>query len=53
MASMNASHRNATIFAAAIGLTLALGACHTTEGAGDDVESLGDTVEETTDDVVE
>lgn len=48
---MKASTRTYPFLAAAVGLTLAIGACNTTEGVGEDIESLGEGVEDTAEDV--
>lgn len=48
---MKASPRTYPLLAAAVGLTLALGACNTAEGVGEDVESLGEGVQDTAEDV--
>ena len=48
---MRTSQQQKALFAAVIGLTLALGACNTAEGIGEDVEGAGETIQDTAEDV--
>lgn len=47
---MKASPRTYPLLAMAVGLALAVGACNTAEGVGEDLESLGEGVQDTVED---
>lgn len=48
---MRTSQQQKALVGAAVGLTLALGACNTAEGVGEDVERAGESIQETAEDV--
>lgn len=48
---MRSAQQQKALFAALIGVTLALGACNTTEGVGEDVERAGESIQDTAEDV--
>jgi predicted small secreted protein len=48
---MRTSQQQSALFAAAMGLILALGACNTAKGIGEDVEDAGEGIQETAEDV--
>lgn len=47
----SAQQQQQAMLAALFGLTLALGACNTTEGVGKDVERAGESIQDTAEDV--